>query len=284
MKSIRLCLLICGAALPECGFAQEADIAATGIPGPIADGSQPPAMPLPAPIAFSVLNSVTKNVQVEEPSEISDLPPITGTAKSTIQLVADPGLAEPPPPLPALPLEDPAVQARLSEARSNFSECKILFVSAQVIDRQKTILKCYPNGKLGEEVTVVSNLDFNDFSGFGCFNVAGQGGDGAEEIRQYALIMALDNQSAEGQQQPPPDAVEWPQAPAEGEPAYVVAEGSNEEALQAIEDMHSLYRVEGQRMNAARIAREVALEDRRAYLLANPPKPQDVTIKFWRRK
>jgi hypothetical protein len=47
--------------------------------------------------------------------------------------------------------------------------------------------------------------------------------------------------------------------------------------------MHDLYRVEGARMAAACQARAIAYEARKAYLLANPPVPKDVTIRFWKR-
>ena len=47
--------------------------------------------------------------------------------------------------------------------------------------------------------------------------------------------------------------------------------------------MHDLYRTEGPRMVAAYDARMKAEEERRAYLIAHPPKPKDVTVYFWNR-
>jgi hypothetical protein len=263
--------------------------AATGISGPIADGTPPPAVEKQVPITFAVLNSVTRRVHVTESSEMPELPPVQGIIKRTVQLVADPGLPDPPPPLPPLPIDDAAVQGRLAEARERYKETQILFVSARVLDFERTILDVHPNGEAKESVTVVSSIDYNDFSGFATFSVAGEGEDGTEEVRQYALIMAINNEIAanmgrfaarDGR------TYEAPQLPTlpEGEaPSYVVLEGNNEEALQAIHDMHVLYSVEGDRMNASRIAREKAREERKAYLLANPPKPEDVTVKFWKR-
>jgi hypothetical protein len=64
-----------------------------------------------------------------------------------------------------------------------------------------------------------------------------------------------------------------------------VTEGdtTDKECMDLFQGMHDLYRVEGARMAAACQAREIAYEARRAYLLANPPVPKDVTIRFWKR-
>jgi hypothetical protein len=53
--------------------------------------------------------------------------------------------------------------------------------------------------------------------------------------------------------------------------------------LTCIEDLHALYRDEGTRMAEACAARKLAREARKAHLLANPPKPKDVTVHFWSR-
>src|SRR5690606_4064394 len=79
---------------------------------------------------------------------------------------------------------------------------------------------------------------------------------------------------------------EGPQIPAlpDGAPAFViVTENPDPESVRMIEDLHALHRAEGARMAAAAAAREQAYEDRKAHLLANPPKPRDVTVHFWKR-
>jgi hypothetical protein len=69
-------------------------------------------------------------------------------------------------------------------------------------------------------------------------------------------------------------------------PAFVLTDGdtTDKESMALIQGMHDLYRVEGQRMEAAYIARIKAHAERKAYLLANPPIPKDVTIQVWKRK
>ena len=54
-------------------------------------------------------------------------------------------------------------------------------------------------------------------------------------------------------------------------------------AVKLVENLHALYRTEGTRMAADFAARAKATEEQKAYLLANPPKPKDVTVHFWKR-
>jgi hypothetical protein len=68
-------------------------------------------------------------------------------------------------------------------------------------------------------------------------------------------------------------------------PAFVVTGGDTTDrvATEVIEGMHDLYRVEGARMAAAHESRLIAGAQRKAFLLAHPPKPEDVTVLFWER-
>ena len=54
--------------------------------------------------------------------------------------------------------------------------------------------------------------------------------------------------------------------------------------MDALYQIHDLYRKEGVRMAAAFHAREKANAERKAYLLANPPIPENIVIRFWKRK
>lgn len=116
----------------------------TGIHGPIADGQPTEPAPIPEPIEFTVKSTVTQQIFVEESPELTGLPPVRGIINATVQLVEDPGLIDPPPPLPALPPDDPAVLARLEELRQQYQGTELVFVSAEVIDHEKTLLRWYP--------------------------------------------------------------------------------------------------------------------------------------------
>ncbi len=261
----------------------------TRITGGIADGKPGLPAPKPEPIPFEVMSSVTKRVHVVESPEMPGLPAPEGIISVTVQLVKDPGLSDPPPPLPALPPDDPAVLARMAESGAKYRETQLVYISATVYDRSRTLLRCYPVGGEKRKITAWSNLDFNHFCGFATYRVKRADG----EIRKYGLVMGLDNQSARpraawlaehhGEHQAP----EIPDLPdlASGGPAFIIAEdnASDAEGAEIIAGMHELYRVEGPRMEAAHHARIKAREERKAYLLANPPKPKDVKIRFWKR-
>lgn len=261
----------------------------TGIPGPIADGTPAAPAPKSEPLEFSVISTLDKRIEVQESSELTELPPVKGTITATVQLVEDPGLPDPPPPLPQLPVDDAAVQGRLEELRAKYQETRIAFVSATVYDHSRTLLTVYPSGEAAKSVTVWSNLDFNHFSGFSTFNVAGQDGT----IRQWALLMGIGNTDTRrlserfaqaGREYQEPKAPELPSLTFSG-PSFVIAEGSEADpgGLELVQDMHALYQTEGHRMETAYVAREKAYKERKAYLIANPPVPKDVTIRFWKR-
>lgn len=272
----------------KAGKEEEVRSEETSIQGPIADGTVPePALKEPEP-EFEVIRSTTKRVEVTESPELPGLPAPEGTINMTMQLVEDPGLPRLEKPLlPQFDVNDPLVQERISAVREKFKETKILLISASVYDRRKTLLKVYPNGAGAREVTVISNLDFNDFSGFATWQLKGVGADGTEEVRQYANVMALGNSDSDELSQVAEEqgleVRKIPDAPAGDDPAFTVVEGEDAEALQAVADLHDLYRVEGANMRTARIARERAYEERMAFLLETPPKPKDVTFRFWKR-
>jgi len=261
----------------------------TRIPGEISEGKPDAPALRPEPLVFKVKNSVTRQMQVEEAPEMAGLPPIKGNIKVTVQLVQDPGLTDPPPPLPALAVDDPAVLARIQEFRSKRRLSKIAFVSATVYEHNCTLIRCYPNGDMTHVITAWSNLDFNHFSGFSRFEVKGRDG----VLQTYDLIMGISDTAGsrfvkrmakDGKASQGPVPPQLPNLASAG-PAFVVVEGdtTDKEAMDLLQGMHDLYRNEGPRMEAAYQARIKAHEERKAYLLANPPKPEDVTIQFWRR-
>jgi hypothetical protein len=256
------------------------------IPGPITDGTPSPPPPKPEPIDFKVLSSRTTRVDVKEAPEMPELPPITGTINVTVQVVEDPNLPDPPRPLPALPPEDPAVIARLAELTEKYRGIDLVFLSATVYDHNRTFLRIYPNGRGVDSVTAWSNLDFNHFSGFCTYRVK-DAEDGT--LYDIGLLMGIGNTDTynraewaeeEGLEHKAPEMPDL----ADGGPSFVVVEGdAKSPAMDTLEQIHDLYGKEGARMEEAYHAREKARAERKAYLLANPPQPQDVTIRFWKR-
>jgi hypothetical protein len=262
------------------------------IPGPITDGTPSPPPPKPEPIDFKVLNSRTTRMDVKESPEMPELPPITGTINVTVQIVQDPNLPDPPPPLPALPPDDPAVIAKLAELAEKYRGTELVFLSATVYDQNRTFLRIYPNGRVDGSVTAWSNLDFNHFCGFSTYRVK-DAEDGT--LYDFGLLMGIggidtrrwkEMAEARGIEYKGPEIPEIPEMPdlADGGPSFVLVEGDKASpAMDTLEQIHDLYRKEGARMEEAYHARVQARAERKAYLLANPPKPEDLTVRFWKR-
>ena len=255
------------------------------IPGEISNGKPSPPAPLPVLPDFVVKSTVFREMDVVEPPPMSGLPPVQGTITATVHLVEDPRLPDPPPPLPPVSVDDPRVQTSLAEMSEKYREIQILFLSATVYNHSRTLLHCYATGNGNKEITVWSNLDFNHFCGFSTFEVKAADG----EIRQYALIMGIGNEDTQKRTEVlAKHDVEYdlPEIPAlpDDKPAYVIEDvAPDAEMTQLIEDLHELYRSEGPRMAVAYAERSKAEAVRRAYLIAHPPVPKDVTIHFWQR-
>lgn len=255
------------------------------IPSPISDETPTPALPPVEKPDFQIEGTQVKQLYVVEAPPMPGLPPVEGTIKLTVRNVADPGLPDPPPPPKAPSIEDPEIKAQLAELSAKYRETQIAFVSATVYDRRRTRLTVYPNDGIDKAVTVWSNLDFNHFSGLGNFEAQDAGG----ETRAHYLLMGIGNENSELRRRLLAESgIDYaePAIPSlpDDQPAFVIStKAPDQDSVKIIEDLHALYRTEGGRMAEACAAREKAYEERRAYLLANPPKPKDVTVHFWKR-
>lgn len=256
------------------------------IPAPIPDGSLPPPPPPIEKPDFQIESTQIKRVGVIEGPEMAGLPPVEGTITLTVHNVADPGLPDPPPPLPPQPITDPQVKERLAELTAKYQQTRYIFLSATVYDHKRTLLRCNPNGAVGREISAWSNLDFTHFCGFADFEATGADG----EVRKYDLLMFVGIENTQRRRDLLADrGIEYdgPEIPAlpDRQPAFVIlTENPDPEGVTLLEDLHALYRDEGTRMAEACAARAKAREERKAYLLAHPPKPKDVTVHFWMRQ
>jgi hypothetical protein len=264
----------------------------TAVIGPIADGTPAPPAPEPQLPDFIIRSTQVKKIMREGPSGVPGLQPVRREVNVTVQLVEDPHLPAPPPLSPPAAMSDPAVADELAEIQTNDSEVKTVFVSATVYDHQRTSLRWWPDGGTGREMRAWSNIDFNHLCGFSDYTYQG---------RRFSLTMGIGDEStvplgianqnaaemAAAAQQDGSEcqAPEYPNLPSDG-PAFVVTEGDpgDTAAMDLITGLHELYKVEGTRLKAAYEAREQARIEREAYLRANPPQPQDVTIRVWKRE
>lgn len=288
MKTLTVSIALLGGLQPSHGQEQVPTKWEVEIPGPISDGTRAEPAPKPEPIEFKILTSSTKRMDVIEAPEMPDLPPIKGTINVTVQMVEDPGLPDPPPPLPATVPDDPVVIARMEELREKYRGTELIFVSATVYDHSRTLLRIYPNGKVEGEISAWTNIDFNHFCGFSTFRV--KESDGTFSDR--GLLMGIGNADTykmrqrlarQGHDYDEPEIPELPDLAVKG-PSFVVIEGETKgDAMDTLSQVHDLYRKEGSRMEEAFHAREKAYAERHAFLLANPPKPEDIVIRFWQR-
>ncbi len=227
----------------------------TGIPGPITDGTPAVPTPLPEPLQFSVMRTLASRRQVTEAPEISGLPAVKGTINVTVQLVEDPGLPNPPPPLSALRVEEPAATDGPAELSEPGADIQSIWVSATVYDHARTHIRCgLGNGK---EIVGWSNIDFNHFCGVGTYQVRGSDG----KLSQYSLMMGIGNEETAGSGDALTPAPALPDLATSG-PAFVITGGdaTDKESMDLFAGLHDLYRVEGARMAAACQARGIAYE------------------------
>lgn len=287
MKISSRLLLILSALVCQQGMAQEVRTPPAStvavIPAPIFDETtSEPSAPVVKP-DFRVEVTQAKRLYVVEAPPMPGLPSVEGVITLTVQSVADPGLPDPPPPAASVLPEDAEHHGRYAEVDGVRVESHFAFVSATVYDSSRTRLVCQGHG--GIAVTAWSNIDFNHFSGIAAFEATGANG----VTRGYHFLMGIGNEDTgrlrklavrrEIEREMP----EIPVLP-DGAPAFVIeSENPDPESVRLIEDLHALYRDEGREMAAISAAREKAYEERKAHLLANPPKPKDVTVRFWKR-
>ena len=267
---------------------------------PLADvAKRAPREPVVLP-DFEILRTQRRRVQINEGPPMTGLPPVKGEISIEVHEVADPGLPDLPekPPVASNAQNDDlgdSVQraSAFGGLIDTIANERMAFISATVYDHSRTLLRCYLNGNSDKKITVWSNVNCNYFRGMGAFVV--KGADGGE--RQYIYVMGIGNVDVEkelafrrkhGMPLRRDIELDIPELPDDG-PAYVVqrddsdASAPDPATLTMIDDLHAFYRDEGDRLIESYEARKRANAARRAELLANPPKPKDVKIHFWKR-
>jgi hypothetical protein len=294
-KSARVVLLLTTAFHAEAEMAKTrvATTGETAIHDEIVDGlpSEPALRPVLRPVLpdFKVKSSVIRRMEVEESPEMPGLRAPKGRIKVTVQWVENPGLPDPQPPLSAPPPAGYPGQARTAAIQAEEQGAQLILVSATVYDHARSYLRCYFSGGTGNEIGAWSNLDFNHFIGFSSYQVKGADG----KLREYSFLMGIGDAETKvsgerlaknGDTHELPEVPSLPDLATKG-PAFIITDGAPADKLsvELIQSMHDLYRVEGRRMEAAYHRRIAAYEERKNYLLENPPVPKDVIIRFWKR-
>jgi hypothetical protein len=144
-----------------------------------------------------------------------------------------------------------------------------LLLSATVFDRQVTLLRWSHEG---EEYEAVSGADFNFLTGFSSVKK----GD-----KRFSMLMMGGNST---RNQNLENALKIPEGVHSGIATFVVTKGdaTNAKACEAISVLHELYRNEGNKLRQAYFSREKKRKEREAELRANPAKPKNITLNYWK--
>jgi len=256
-------------AITGLSFAQET----AHLTGPVSTGQPPPAPPL-AKLVIAPQDVLD--------SKSTDL----GDRRITIQKVA-------PIELPA-PAEAAAVPAISAEQRTAFiarrqqAKPRVLLMMAVTIvhsesysgDKFRTRIR-WSSDDHTRQFEVISNIDGNWLGGgFSEFETATNHyslfcSPGNEDVDRLSALMA-----SKGRAYQPPAI---PEALPQGDPAFVVTEGApTAEELAPIQAVHDLFKSQGETLRLAYEARKQASQQRDAEAKANPPKPKDIVLHYWR--
>lgn len=267
-KMIRKILAVpCFGLLASLSFAQEA----ASVLGPISDGSPSPAAPPPFKIETAQEDILETKVREQ------------GGRKIIIQKVTPVEL--PPIPEPVAPTKPTPEQRAAWEARRlQMKKREFIFLSATVYRSPR-----YPGGARTqfrlwskdrkEPFEVWSNVDGQWMGGFANFQTPTTVysvcmGIGALDVDRIETVWA-----SKGRIYTPPIVPEIQ----EGEARFVVTKGSpTADELAPIRAIHNLYNSEGEKLHLAFEGRVRAQKERAEFLKANPPKPQDIVIRYWR--
>ena len=206
----------------------------------------------------------------------------------------------PPPPAPAAPptAEESAAFAQRGAAfRATHPRENFLQLGATVYLSEKhpprAFVHLWPQDG-GEPITFWSNADFRLIAGLGRF------ADSAGQRHRLFLMWSVIHtdrtaalRAAHGRTYEPPAFPAFPGEDASAPfdptavpgPATFVITGdaaATPAQLVAIDALHQVYNNERGRLHAAYQGREQVRIAREAELKANPPRPKDVTIRYWR--
>lgn len=229
--------------------------------GEVADGSPVPESPKPVLPEFTVEHTSVLN---------------KGGRKISLERVIDPDIKMPSKPrtrtnpYPAIGIPTQAVN--VGQAQEG-TKTVLVMISATVFDHEHTFLRWTVMGHEGkaEEFEAWSNLDFHHFTGFTSYEVDGI---------QFGLIMGIGDSTGGADEK---RVLRGLPKLSKDKPSYKITKGdrSNLEAVTLIRGLHELYREEGSLLERAYRGRERARIAQEAEMKANPPKPRDVTIRFW---
>lgn len=226
-------------------------------------------------------SSIEKYVRYSPP--MPGLPPIEGEVTVTMQLLDAPvKAAEIPPVKPGEVAPNSEFIARLKTEKERCLGQEMIFLSVTVYDSRHSLVRVFPGNRNEDAVTAWSNVDFQHFSGVNLYQVF----ESDLLYREVGVLMGV----GKSKKSKPPEGGAFTNVPDLGElsvvgPHFRIIEGpQNGAGFQSLRELHQLYRLEGSKMEDEWRLREEASQARRQGLLANPPEPEDIRLRFWQRE
>jgi hypothetical protein len=196
-------------------------------------------------------------------------------------------IALPPPPAPVETTSgkvDGEFAKRLTEYRKEHPKSGLLFLGATVFRSKasppRTLVRYWPEGG-GEEITFWSSVDFALIAG-------GINSFEDSAANKHYLLMGWSDvnidrlsalRAAKGLKYNAPNMPNFPQGKATFQ---VIGRPPATEELAPIQALHDIYNSQFVRLKCAYEGREKARIERESYLRANPPKPKNITLNYWR--
>lgn len=154
---------------------------------------------------------------------------------------------------------------------------KMLGLSCTVREPSVTSVRWWHEG---QEYGVISSIDFRWLRGLGSFAV---------EDRDYFVFFGIGTESNRRKvstSKPVPEFLTSKESLVTSR--YIIekvpGKGADSAAFEGIDDLHRYFDAHREELIAQAAANEERQREQAAYLKANPPVPQDVTIRFWPKK
>ncbi|MEX1048342.1 MAG: hypothetical protein WED15_02355, partial [Akkermansiaceae bacterium] len=250
--------------------------AAARILGKIPDGTPPPPAP-PKPEFHIPARDILSTATHEQ-----------GGRTITIRQIKPIALQPPPiPPAPAKPaaLElDEEFSQRLADYHGAHPRAGLLFLGATVFRSKdsppRTLVRYWPEGT-GETITFWSSADFALIAG-GIQSFADSAGDTHHLLMGWSHVDIDRMSRLEAAQGREYDAPALPDLPKGKATFQIIGEAPAAEERVVIQSLHDIYNNELARLKTAHAGREKARIQRQASLKANPPRPENITLNYWR--
>jgi hypothetical protein len=268
MKSIPYVALALIASSPLAPSQQEKPAIIAHVIGEIPDGTPPPPQP-PQPKFIVPAADVLDSKTIQQDGR-----------KITFQKIAP--IALPPPVIaPVFDPTDPATQARVEAFREETPSDDFIFVGANILKPKDeptlSLVDIWPQGQK-EPVVFWSSADFGLLSGFASFV-------GSDNLTRSLFLMWSTSHLEtryDLERELGPDGPKIPDLPPGKATFQIISGNPSKLTLTGIQSLHDLYNNEYERLLTAYQGRERARLQQEAELKANPPKPKDLVINYWR--